>query len=176
MSRSGPVYVLRQPEIERFRARIGSPTPDGCQLWTGAKNNKGYGTFTLYRDNGPRRIFAHRINLALALGRELTANALHSCDVPLCAAPEHLREGTQADNARDAIDRGRADLSGLDMLRQARRAAAESAAAVVAETGLKRCHSCAVVKPVGAYRRRARSYDGLNHHCSACILGRGYAR
>lgn len=33
--------------------------------------------------------------------------ALHSCDVPMCLNPRHLRWGSQADNAADMVERGR---------------------------------------------------------------------
>lgn len=50
---------------------------------------------------------AHRVSWALENGRWPEFNVLHSCDVPLCVNPAHLREGTQADNANDMFSRGR---------------------------------------------------------------------
>lgn len=34
----------------------------------------------------------------------------HRCDMPLCVNPEHLETGTQRQNVRDAMDRGRASV------------------------------------------------------------------
>lgn len=31
----------------------------------------------------------------------------HACDTPACCNPDHLADGTQADNMRDAAERGR---------------------------------------------------------------------
>ena len=82
---------------------------NGCMIWEGATNN-GYGKL-LWRG---RQVRVHRLALALATGRDLNTVpsdtlALHSCDTPRCCNPEHLRWGTNADNTRDAIDRGRFD-------------------------------------------------------------------
>lgn len=56
-----------------------------------------------------RRELAHRLALEGKLGRPIRAgmNALHHCDNPPCIQPEHLWEGTQADNVRDMLAKGR---------------------------------------------------------------------
>ncbi|MBK9972574.1 MAG: HNH endonuclease [Acidimicrobiaceae bacterium] len=81
---------------------------NGCIIWEGATNNKGYGRLQ-WRG---RPVQVHRLVLALATGRDIDevltdTLALHSCDNPPCCNPEHLRWGTAADNTRDAIERGR---------------------------------------------------------------------
>lgn len=50
-----------------------------------------------------------RVLLAGKLGRPIAAGlcAIHSCDRPWCVAVEHLREGTHAENMREAGERGR---------------------------------------------------------------------
>lgn len=80
----------------------------GCWPWPHAKNADGYGRVTKPGDSGANRRVS-RESLALSLGRPLApgASALHSCDNPPCYNPDHLREGTQAENVRDAIDRER---------------------------------------------------------------------
>lgn len=51
----------------------------------------------------------HRQALEEKLGRAIRPGlcALHHCDTPPCYEPEHLYEGTMADNMRDKMRRGR---------------------------------------------------------------------
>lgn len=75
-----------------------------CWIWLGCKNNKGYGQ--VRRNNVT--LLAHRYSYILT-GRKLRSGTklLHVCDVPLCVNPNHLRIGTQADNVKDAVNKGR---------------------------------------------------------------------
>lgn len=81
---------------------------DGCLLWTGTSDPDGYGLAALRGTKKRWKTFrVNRLVLALKLDRPLTAWALHHCDVPGCINPEHLYEGTQKDNERDKLARGR---------------------------------------------------------------------
>lgn len=76
----------------------------GCWLWTGWKNPDGYGKV---RFQG-RRLFAHRFSYERVNG--LVPHGLvvrHTCDQRSCVNPDHLVVGTQADNIRDMVSRGR---------------------------------------------------------------------
>jgi len=77
----------------------------GCWLWVGMIDERGiYGRFKIKR----RRYAAHRVSYALSWGRtpaELVVR--HTCDTPLCVNPQHLLLGTNLDNTRDMIARGR---------------------------------------------------------------------
>lgn len=76
-----------------------------CWNWNGSVNVWGYGR-TQTQLTAERA--AHRISWVLHNGAIPDgANVLHSCDNPRCCNPSHLRIGTQADNVRDMVNRGR---------------------------------------------------------------------
>lgn len=75
-----------------------------CVEWEGTRNRNGYGILG-HAVHGSR--LAHRAALAGKLGRPVRGKARHTCDNPPCVNPEHLLEGTQADNVADAVARGR---------------------------------------------------------------------
>jgi hypothetical protein len=72
-----------------------------CQLWDCKFDAEGY----------PRvgMTHVHREVLVKKLGRTLKPGylACHTCDTPSCVNENHLWEGTNADNIRDARDKGR---------------------------------------------------------------------
>jgi hypothetical protein len=76
-----------------------------CMEWEGTRNRRGYGVLPS-PVHGSR--LAHRAALASRLGRPVQGEARHTCDNPPCVNPEHLLEGSHADNMRDAAERGRA--------------------------------------------------------------------
>ena len=75
--------------------------------WTGAKANYGYG---LIRWEGNRER-AHRVAWIIYKGPiPQGIMVLHNCpggDIPACVNPEHLFLGSQADNIRDMMAKGR---------------------------------------------------------------------
>lgn len=82
-------------------------TPRGCWEWSGSRNADGYGIFTATR-LGLANARAHRLLYELAVGPIPEGLLLrHSCDNPPCVNPDHLIPGTQDDNMKDMVERGR---------------------------------------------------------------------
>lgn len=76
----------------------------GCWLWTGWKLNSGYGETTIKG----KKITVHRLSYMLAYGPIPKGKLImHTCDVPLCVRPDHLRLGTDADNRADSVAKNR---------------------------------------------------------------------
>lgn len=90
--------------MERFEKYVNKT--DTCWVWTGGKDIKGYGIFYYNR----KTCFAHRIALILYKNIELTKGlqVAHSCNTKSCVNPDHLREATTIENARDKIAHGTA--------------------------------------------------------------------
>lgn len=102
------------PNDERFWLKVRKTK--GCWLWLGALDKDGYGKFqiTLARIVGvkktPQRyVRAHRYAFELVKGCLPRGSLLHECDVKACVRvnSKHVREGTQKQNVRDALRRGR---------------------------------------------------------------------
>lgn len=89
---------------QRFRQNI-AWSPTGCWIWTGARNSDGYGYFRI----GGANVRAHRWSYEQATKARLRDDQLllHSCDVPACVNPAHLRIGTMKENVADMDSRGR---------------------------------------------------------------------
>lgn len=94
-----------QPLLKRLMDRCIPEPNSGCWLWEGGTVVRGYGVAFL---PGGKATGAHRAML-IAHGAKLTPSdvVLHSCDMPGCVNPDHLRVGTQADNMADMSRKGR---------------------------------------------------------------------
>ena len=76
----------------------------GCWEWQKGFNSKGYGMF--YYKN--KDILAHRFAYEFFIGKiENMLFVCHKCDNPKCVNPNHLFLGTQKDNVKDMIIKGR---------------------------------------------------------------------
>jgi hypothetical protein len=75
----------------------------GCWLWQGGTSNE-YGMLRV----GDRTMRTHRRSWELYRGPiPATLCVLHTCDVKLCVNPDHLFLGTNGDNTRDMVAKGR---------------------------------------------------------------------
>ncbi len=87
---------------ERFWARV--DMTGECWLWLGGADRRGYGRTTW---PGKRHVRATHLVWFFTYGVWPTDWVLHHCDNPPCVRPEHLFEGTAADNVHDCIAKGR---------------------------------------------------------------------
>lgn len=77
-----------------------------CWAWTGSTDEHGYGRISLYVGSSPLK--AHRLSYEMRNGPIPEGMVIrHKCDNPNCVNPDHLEIGTQKDNARDMVERGR---------------------------------------------------------------------
>lgn len=79
-----------------------------CWVWCAKRDKYSYGRFqcTIGTDR-QRHVPAHRFSFELEHGRQPSGVIRHRCDRPSCVRPSHLLEGTQAENRRDTVLRGR---------------------------------------------------------------------
>lgn len=99
---AGHAHAHPKPVWPRFDGQV--QKSDGCWLWTGHVNTWGYGNI---RVNG-RWALTHRLAWERANGPIPEGlSILHRCDDPRCVRPDHLYAGTQRENVRDQVERGR---------------------------------------------------------------------
>src|SRR4051812_2593059 len=95
--------------LVRFWSKVSKGAPNACWLWTGTKNNHGYGMFQLQDEEGRNgKRLAHRVSYAVHYGPIPDgAIVMHACDNPACVNPGHLRLGTMKLNTQDMMTKGR---------------------------------------------------------------------
>lgn len=104
------IYVIR-PAIERFTDLYVPEPNSGCWLWTGGSlGSMGYGAFSpagaTFKVRGV--VYAHRFAYEHFVGPVPAGLCvLHRCDTPPCVNPDHLFLGTQLENVRDMMAKGR---------------------------------------------------------------------
>lgn len=141
----------------RLRRRLtGVEDPDGCWVWTGYVNPKGYGQIGL---SGRKLGLTHRVAYSLHYGVDPGSLLVcHRCDNPPCCNPAHLFLGTAGDNTRDMIAKGRVraprgERSGMAKLTdaqveeiRARAARGETQASIAVDFGIHPAHASRVIR------------------------------
>jgi hypothetical protein len=109
----GPDVVQTRPLEERFWEKVDKRGPYECWPWL-ACTRGGYGL--IWSKDQQTFLKAHRVSFEFAYGALPIRPARrgvhgvmvrHTCDNTLCVNPAHLLSGTQFDNMRDMVARGR---------------------------------------------------------------------
>jgi hypothetical protein len=104
----GPLRLVGVPVQQRFDSKVRRGAPDECWPWLGATSPKGYGVLQLGTAVESDTRFAHRLAWEYANGPIPEGQrVLHRCDNPPCCNPGHLFLGTDTDNQRDKVEKGR---------------------------------------------------------------------
>ena len=75
-----------------------------CREWMGARNDRGYGQIVV----DGQVVYVHRLMWMIGNGDIPDGMYVcHTCDNPPCFRPAHLFLGTNSDNQRDALAKGR---------------------------------------------------------------------
>lgn len=96
--------AFSEGDRKRFLSRVETRGHDECWEWKGYRDKNGYGA--LYINESNHR--SHRVALAIS-GVAIPSGmcVCHTCDNPPCCNPAHLFLGTNLDNRRDMIKKGR---------------------------------------------------------------------
>ena len=99
-----PLGRPRTSPVKRFWVKV--LKSDGCWLWVGNQDHRGYGRFRI--DAQGKMDGAHRAAWFLTYGPVPDGlHVCHHCDNPRCVRPDHLFLGTHDDNMRDMTVKGR---------------------------------------------------------------------
>ena len=146
---------------------------DGCWLWLGPTGICGYGMFSCAQiREGP--LPAHRVAYAIAHGHTPAGRVImHSCDNKICVNPIHLTAGSQGDNTRDAIAKGRWAPGCHTVVRECPRCGQPRRTIKSFRGPCKKCHYRATRAALSAVRCAGQTF--LAHARLAPFLPRSYA-
>ena len=90
--------------LARVRARVKVDEVSGCWNWSLTKDKDGYGKIKI---SGKHWRVHRAVYFTLNPDADKRLHVLHRCDNTCCCNPEHIYLGTNCDNVRDKVARGR---------------------------------------------------------------------
>ena len=98
-----PAKPNTSPNLKWLIQAITSHRSNECLIWPFTKHRDGHGRIRFNRADQ----YAHRVAFYITYGRWPFPIGRHICDTPACFNPRHVIDGTDADNSRDMVIRGR---------------------------------------------------------------------
>lgn len=111
---------IKESDLNRFWSKVAITANDSiCWNWEGTSRGakKPYGRMIFMKNGKPNLYSTHRVSYKINYGidpKEL--HVLHTCDNPKCVNPKHLFLGTNEDNVRDKVSKGR-QAKGIDLVK-----------------------------------------------------------
>jgi hypothetical protein len=100
-----PIPVRFFSKVNKAGPMPNNPELGNCWVWTGSTVR--YGRFRLKVGDKFQTEGAHRVAWFIETGEFPKQYILHKCDNTLCVRFSHLFQGTQGDNVKDMIAKGR---------------------------------------------------------------------
>lgn len=98
--------IKEKPTQDRFMSKVMPEPNTGCWIWTASTNIKGYGQFGI--GGNQNCVTSHRVAYEMFKGPiPQKMHVLHYCDNTWCVNPDHLWLGTNLDNVKDRLRKGR---------------------------------------------------------------------
>lgn len=152
------LMAASEADRKRFWLKAQAKGPNECWEWNHERNRKNYGLFYINAGGYAASAGAH-IAAAIFSGMDVKPGlcVCHTCDNPPCVNPAHLWLGTNADNMKDKVAKGRQSrVCGMavpyaklndDKVREIRRrhANGETIASIIKDYGIKKTVGSAIV-------------------------------
>ena len=106
------MFNIDEKLMKRFWDKVDIRSQSDCWNWNASSDKQGYGQFATYSNGRMKNNKAHRVSALLANMNIEGLCVCHTCDNPKCVNPNHLFVGTQLDNMRDKVFKGKSKNTG----------------------------------------------------------------
>lgn len=144
----------------------------GCHLWTGAKDQHGYGTIWFCG----RRHRVTRVVYWLTNGTPPPPwlDVCHTCDNPSCINPAHLWAGTKSQNALDSVAKNRHNMVSKTKCKHGHEFTPENTLNRK-HVRTRICRACAKIRKEAMMAKFGSQKEYRKHLAARAALGKGAA-